>query len=237
MRSRERRGVAAGQSTRAAARLGRPAPARPNLLLGEDLPAHPRQRRSLENRARLKQAGLKLFFRSGYAGTSINQIAAQAGLAVGGFYLHFRTKRQLLVALMDDLLQALSELDLRVDASGDPRTAIRDLLARAFASDLEYLGAYRAWQEAILTDPDLARRQRAINAWTTARVVRVFRALETLPGARKGVDVEGLASVIDKLLWALVSEARRLSKIELDHWLDSAAHIVFHALFLDRAGR
>ena len=98
-------------------------------------------------------------------------------------------------------------------------------------------GAYRAWQEAILTDPDLARRQRAINAWTTARVVRVFRALETLPGARKGVDVEGLASVIDKLLWALVSEARRLSKIELDHWLDSAAHIVFHALFLDRAGR
>src|SRR5262249_37084445 len=153
------------------------------------------------------------------------------------FYLHFRTKRQLLVALMDDLLQALSELDLRVDASADPRTALRDLLARAFASDLEYLGAYRAWQEAILTDPDLARRQQKITAWTTARVVRVFRALETLPRARTGVDVEGLAFVIDTLLWALVSEALRRRKNELDDWLDSVAHIVFHALFLDRAGR
>jgi len=217
-------------------RVRRPAvAARPKLLRGEDLPPHPQQRRSVENRARLKQAGLKLFLRSGYAGTSINQIAAQAGLAVGGFYLHFRTKRQLLVALMDDLLQTLSELDLSVDASGDPRTALRDLLARAFARDVSYLGAYRAWQEAILTEPDLARKQREINAWTTARVVRLFKALETLPGARKGVDIEGLAAVVDTFMWALVSEALRLSKVDLDDWLDSATHIIFHALFTDGA--
>jgi AcrR family transcriptional regulator len=234
MKKRPRRGVTAG-STRAAAPAHRPAPARPNLLRSEHLPPHPRQRRSLDNRARLKQAGLTLFFRRGYAGTSINQIAAEAGVAVGGVYLHFRTKQQLLVALMDDLLQALSDLDLRVDPSGDPRTALRDLLARAFASDLAYLGAYRAWQEAILTDPDLARRQREITAWTTARVVRVFKALQTVPGARKGVDVEGLASVVDTLLWAVIADALRLSKTELDHRLDSVTHIVFHALFRDRA--
>ena len=234
MGKREGRGVTARPSTRATARLP---PARPNLLLDEDFPPHPRQRRSLDNRARLKQAGLKLFHRNGYAGTSINQIAAEAGLAVGGFYLHFRTKRQLLVALMDDLLQALSQLDLRLDASGDPRRALRALLARAFASDLEYLGAYRAWQEAILTDPDLARRQKEINAWTTARVVGVFRALQTLPGARKGVDVEGLASVIDTLLWALIGGALRLPKIDLDRWLDNTADIVFRTLFLDQDGR
>jgi hypothetical protein len=34
----------------------------------------------------------------------------------------------------------------------------------------------------------------------------------------------------------LVSESLR-SKTDLDHWLDSATHIVFHALFVDRAGR
>jgi AcrR family transcriptional regulator len=36
---------------------------------------------------------------AGYARTSIDDITAEADLATGGFYLHFRTKRQLLVVL------------------------------------------------------------------------------------------------------------------------------------------
>src|SRR5262245_59283539 len=120
-----------------------PAP-RPELLAGEQLPSPPRQRRSLENRERVKAAALRLFSRNGYARTSIDDIAAEAELAVGGFYLHFRTKRQLLVALMDDFLHALSAVDLELPASAEPRRALRALLARAFSTDLRFLGAYRA---------------------------------------------------------------------------------------------
>lgn len=209
------------------------APTRPNLLAGEDLPPAPRQRRSLENRERLKAAALRLFGRKGYAGTSIEEIAGHADLAVGGFYLHFRTKRQLLVALMDDLLQALSEVDLQMDSSTEPRKALRALLSRAFSTDLQFLGAYRAWQEVILTDAELAGKHKDIHAWTTLRVLRTFQFLQTLPRARPGVDVEGLARVIDTFFWALLAEALRLPRIELDHWLDSATYLIFHALFVD----
>ena len=209
------------------------APTRPNLLTGEDLPPAPRQRRSLENRERLKAAALRLFGRQGYAGTSIEEIAGHADLAVGGFYLHFRTKRQLLVALMDDLLQALSEVDLQMDSSTEPRKALRALLSRAFSTDLQFLGAYRAWQEVILTDAELAGKHKDIHAWTTWRVLRTFQFLQTLPRARPGVDVEGLACVIDTFFWALLAEALRLPRIELDHWLDSATDLIFHALFVD----
>ena len=214
--------------------IQRPPAARPNLLVRERLASQPRQRRSLDNRTRLTDAALKLFGRKGYEKTSINDIAAEANLAVGGFYLHFRSKRQLLLVLMDDLLQALAEIDLRPGSVDDPQTAIRDLLSRAFARDLTFLGAYRAWQEAILSDAEIARKQREINEWTTARVLRTFRFLQTLPGARSGVDLETLARVMDRFFWALLAEALREPDTQLDDWLDAATHLVFHALFLDR---
>jgi AcrR family transcriptional regulator len=58
-------------------------------------------------------AGLALFGEKGYEAASVDEIAARAGVAVGGFYQHFRSKRQLLLVLMDELLERLSRLDLR----------------------------------------------------------------------------------------------------------------------------
>src|SRR5580658_9211139 len=137
---------------------------RPNLLAGEDLPAAPQQKRSLEKRARLKAAGMALFGEKGYESTSVNEIARRAKLAVGTFYQHFRSKRQLLLALMDELLEKLSRLDFRPRAVSDVRAIVHELLSRAFSHDLRYLGAYRAWQEAVLSDPALARKQSQMHA-------------------------------------------------------------------------
>jgi AcrR family transcriptional regulator len=206
---------------------------RPNLLSGEDLPAEPRQKRSLEKRARLKAAGLALFGEKGYESTSIDEIARRAKLAVGTFYQHFRSKRQLLLALMDELLEKLSQLDFRPTGVADVRAVVRELLSRAFSHDLRYLGAYRAWQEAVLSDPDLARKQAQIHAWTTTRVTTVFQLLQKLPGARPGVDVPGLARVMDTFFWSLLAQAVRMPAVELNQWIDSATHLIYHALFFD----
>jgi AcrR family transcriptional regulator len=125
------------------------------------------QKRSLEKLARLKSAGLALYGEKGYENSSIDEISRRAKLAVGTFYQHFRSKRQLLLALMDELLEKLSLLDFRAAAMTDVRTGIRELMSRAFSHDLRYLGAYRAWQEAVLSDPDLAKKQAEIHSWTT----------------------------------------------------------------------
>lgn len=206
---------------------------RPNLLAGEDLPAEPRQKRSLEKRARLKTAGLALFAEKGFESASIGDIARRAKLAVGGFYQHFRSKRQLLLVLMDDLLEKLSRVDLRPQAMADPRTGLRELLSRAFSHDLHYLGAYRAWQEASLSDPDLARKQQQIHAWSTQRVIAVFKFLQQLPGARSGVDIPGLAGAMDTFFWSLLAQAVQLPKKRLNRQIDSATHLIYHALFTD----
>jgi AcrR family transcriptional regulator len=213
--------------------------ARPNLLAGEKLLHAPLQKRSLAKRARLKTAGLARFGERGYEGTSVGDIARHAKLAVGSFYQHFRSKRQLLLVLMDDLLEGLSRLELNPGAAADVRSALREMLARAFSTDLRYLGAYRAWQEAVLCDPPLARKQKLIYAWTTGRIISVFERLQQLPGARPDVDVAGLARAMDSFFWNLLGQATRLSKRELNQWIDAATHLIYHAIFTDvpRAGR
>jgi AcrR family transcriptional regulator len=107
------------------------------------------QKRSLEKLARLKSAGLALYGEKGYENSSIDEISRRAKLAVGTFYQHFRSKRQLLLALMDELLEKLSLLDFRAAAMTDVRTGIRELMSRAFSHDLRYLGAYRGLAQAM----------------------------------------------------------------------------------------
>jgi AcrR family transcriptional regulator len=212
---------------------------RPDLLAGENSLAEPRQRRSIEKRARLKTAGLALFGENGYERTSIDEIARRAKVAVGGFYLHFGSKRQLLLALMDELLEKLSRLDLQAgtQTNTDVRKGLGSLLSRAFSHDLRYLGAYRAWQEAVLSDLDLAEKQVAIQAWTTARVTALFQVLQRIPGARKDVDISGLARVMDSFFWSLLGQATLLPKAKLNQALDSATHLIYHALFTDSASQ
>jgi len=206
---------------------------RPHLLVGEHLPPEPRQKRSLDKRERIKAAGLSLFGDKGYENTSINEIARRAQLAVGGFYQHYRSKRQLLLALMDELLEKLSQLNFRAADAGDVRPVVHELLSHAFSHDLRYLGAYRAWQEAALSDPDLAQKQLEIHNWTTSRVTTVFELLQELPGARQSVDIPGLARAMDSFFWSLLAQAAGMSKPELSRWIESSTHLIYHAMFLD----
>ena len=208
---------------------------RPNLLAGEDLLPEPRQRRSVAKRLAIKTAALALFAEKGYEATSIEDIVRRAKLATGGFYQHYRSKRQLLLSLMDDLLEYMSRLDLSPGGAIGVRAMLHGLLVRAFAGDLRYLGAYRAWEEATLSDPDLARKDRQIHAWTTARLLRLFEFLHTLPGARPEVALAVLARVMDNFFWGLLARAVRARQAELNEWIDTSAGLIYHALFTDPA--
>ncbi len=163
-------------------------------------------------------------------------MAARAKVAVGTFYQHYRSKRQLLLALMDELLKKLSRLSLQVEPSGDIRNVLHQLLARAFSTDLHYLGAYRAWQEAMLSDPALAQKNAAMHAWTTARVTALFRLLQQQPSARPDADIPSLAQAMDAFFWSLLVQALQMSKPALRRQVEAATHLIFHSLFRDTAG-
>ena len=61
-----------------------------------------RQRRAAATRDQLIAAGLSLAERTGLAGMSVNQIVAEAGVAKGTFFHHFRDRSEFLVVLHNE---------------------------------------------------------------------------------------------------------------------------------------
>ncbi|WP_148648532.1 TetR/AcrR family transcriptional regulator [Sphingobium baderi] len=56
--------------------------------------------RTKATRERLQKAAMLCFLRSGVSGASVDQIASVAGVSRGTFYVHFRNKDAILVALL-----------------------------------------------------------------------------------------------------------------------------------------
>ncbi|HKY18209.1 MAG TPA: helix-turn-helix domain-containing protein, partial [Rhizomicrobium sp.] len=71
-------------------------------------------RRKPESLVRLKQAARKLFVERGYDATRPQDIAREAGLGHGTFYLHYPDKRACFLSFVED---ARLELDDHVRAS------------------------------------------------------------------------------------------------------------------------
>ena len=207
----------------------RPTP--PNLLAGQQLPPPPQQERSRRKRAALLQSALRLFAERGYEETSIEDIARQANVAVGGFYTYFASKRQILLVLMDRLLQEVAAVG--IDITGTDQQAIHASLAQlvrqCFQVDWAYAGAYRAWREASLVDHELQALYQQIEAWVMQQLQLLFQALLSLPGARQNVDSATLA-------WELTLLLMRLAEIPLEGpgpVIASLTDLIYHSLFTD----
>jgi AcrR family transcriptional regulator len=206
----------------------------PTLGADEDFLAPPQQKRSIAMRQQLLDAGRTLFAESGYQETSIQAIAARAGAAAGAFYNYFRSKRQLLIVLMTELLELLHGLDLRpATGAADLRDGLHRFLIAAFRADRRYYGVVRAWQEATLSDPGLAAMQNKIEAWTNARVLGVFQLLQQHPHARANRDLPAFARMMDRHFWSILARGATRPQPEFDAEVRIAADVIYHYLISD----
>ena len=205
---------------------------RPDLLKGENLPAPPQQKRSRQTRDALLSAALALFAERGFELTSIADIAREANAAAGTFYQHFRSKRQLLLVLMDALLREIEALNLALD-SGEPKEILETALRQGLSADRAYAGAYRAWREVALSDAEIASLDREVEAWTAGRIALVLHLALSFPGARREVDVETTARLLNLLFWRIAEEPSG----EDERIIQSVLHLFMHGLFEDEALR
>ena len=93
-----------------------------------------------DTRDQLLEAATTLFLEQGFAKTTIQQIADQVGISKGAVYLHFRSKSQLLIAIMqglgDSIIEKVKEIRDRDDLS--PREQLRAQLRYHFDEVLEH---------------------------------------------------------------------------------------------------
>jgi AcrR family transcriptional regulator len=116
-----------------------------NVKSIEERPA----RRKPESLAKIKRAARKLFVERGYHATRPQDIAREAGLGHGTFYLHYPDKRACFLAFVDD---AREELDGYLRARRQPGQTLEQMIAGALHAIFEYSESHPGVLNAAMTD-------------------------------------------------------------------------------------
>lgn len=95
------------------------------------MPRRSQEDRSRTTRAALEQAGRRLFTERGFAGTSAEQLVAEAGVTRGALHHHYGDKRGLFLAVLEQL-----ETEITTEIENSLRTAPAEDILTAMAAGL-----------------------------------------------------------------------------------------------------
>lgn len=84
-----------------------------------------RERKRQETLQRIRDRGIRLFIEKGYAATTLEEIAAAAGISRRTFFYYFKSKDEILLSLQGDVGNMLVEAVRRVPAGERPIDTIR----------------------------------------------------------------------------------------------------------------
>ena len=115
-----------------------------------------------EGRDELLAAALRVFARRGYGQAGVDEIAAEAGYSKGALYWHFSGKEELLMALLEERIDAPMRDRVALLASAPPERDMSVEATRAFAQQLgeqrEAMLLEREYWSLAIRDPELRAR-------------------------------------------------------------------------------
>lgn len=155
-----------------------------------------RAEKARANRRRMREAALSLFAEQGYAATSMQAIAEEAGMAVQTLYFTFGTKRALLKEILDVAIAGDEEPIPTLDrpivrealATPDPARQLR-LQCRLAREIYERVGpVLDVLRSAASADPDIAELWETNNTQRATVQERMIAALAAKTPLRAGLD-------------------------------------------------
>jgi AcrR family transcriptional regulator len=106
------------------------------------------------------QGAIQIFLRSGYAGTSMDQVAAEAGVSKQTIYSHFQDKEGLFKALMEQLTIRRFQAAFNCEAlNGEPKVLLRQFAETYLTkiADDNYIALFRLIFSESFRFPELAK--------------------------------------------------------------------------------
>jgi len=161
-----------------------------------------RERRKTARREAILSAARRVFAEKGFEGTTIADVAREAGVASGTVYLYFGSKLELFAALSAVLFEAINTA-LDVEAPADLRGGVQVRIHAVFRT----VGDYRDLLRLIFFNPDprteLADRMRRAEEERLQPLEQILRnGMEG--GVVRQADTRPLARLINGLVtWAL----------------------------------
>jgi len=181
-----------------------------------------RARHAAETRGRIAAAAARLFLRRGYAATSMNAIAAEAGVAVQTVYASMRTKRDILEAVIqstvrgeEDEVSVVEQARWReMEAEADPREKLA-MFARIHREICEREAElFAVLETAAAVDREIAPLLRDKERFRYEDQARVPRSLRRQRQLRSGLSTREASDII----WALASESVYLALVRERGW-------------------
>jgi AcrR family transcriptional regulator len=178
-----------------------------------------RQEQARQTRARILDSAQRLFAERGYAASTMDAVAAAAGVAVDTVYAGFGTKRGLLSALMDVRLGGDDEPIALLDRSGPQAVRSEPNQRRqleAFAKDISSI-IERArpvddiMRGAAAVDPEIAALRSRLQDQRFQNLLKFVSCVTANGPLRGGMDEEAAAGIV----WTLTSpETHRLLRVD-----------------------
>ena len=171
-----------------------------------------------DTRQRLIEVAVDLFTRHSFAGTSLQMIADEMGFTKAAIYYHFRTREELLAAVVEPIFEQLSAI---ITAAESERSAAAraDHMLVGYA---ELAVANRALVSVLACDPsvttllrdqphwsELINQQLALLAGDVRDAGGLIKATVVLAGISSAVGPAWIAVGDDDLLRHLVDTGRR----------------------------
>lgn len=127
-------------------------------------------------RAQLLSTARSVFARNGYQATSVADIIQSAGVARGTFYNYFESKRAVFQAVLDELMERISEVVTPLDAEGDLAEQLRANLERVLTVLTREDAARILFADAVGLDAEGDDALRAFYGAATRLVVTALEA-------------------------------------------------------------
>jgi AcrR family transcriptional regulator len=175
-----------------------------------------RERSKLDKRRRISEAAREVFTESGYERANMREIAKRAGVATGTLFLYAPDKRNLLLWILNDDLEVVTEsafADLESEHGAD---GLLDQLVFVFEARYRYWGAdpglsLHALQELIVARDVEPPQISHLTAYRERRVLlrsRLLAVIETQQ-RRGNVDPSADCDVFARLVLAIYNAAIR----------------------------
>jgi AcrR family transcriptional regulator len=106
------------------------------------------------------QGAMRVFLQSGYAGTSMDRVATEAGVSKQTIYSHFRDKEKLFISLIERAtIRHFQETFCSESLRGDPAIMLRQIAETYFSKVVneEYLSLFRLIIAESARFPELAK--------------------------------------------------------------------------------
>lgn len=194
----------------------------------------PKQERSRETKRRIINAGLKLFSEKGFYITNSKEIAREAGVSIGSFYIYFKDKkalfREVLVDYHRKIKNVMETIEIQKFAqAGNAQAFLQYLINKLIEAHDIYPAFHQEVTVMAQSDPDILK----IIENSKRESIEITRAmLFTWKDRLRIKDIDAAAIVVQTATEEIVHTLRfSKSKVSGERIINELSEMLFRYLF------